>query len=93
VKTNYYLADKAGWERCKKATEGGMKPGWLHYELADGTIGLAKPGSWKKNGETLPCGHLADSLRRRKLEEDTLESDRTYYDCRECTQQLKGSKS
>lgn len=33
------------WILAKKAAH--MKRGWLHYELRDGTIGLAKPGTWR----------------------------------------------
>ncbi len=36
----------AATERCKKAVE--VKLGFLHYELADGTIGLARPGKWRE---------------------------------------------
>lgn len=40
------------WLTCKSAEEikhpqSGTN-GWLHYELADGTIGLKRPGTWRK---------------------------------------------
>jgi hypothetical protein len=34
------------WEPCKKAVV--QSSGWLHYELEDGTNGLARPGRWQE---------------------------------------------
>jgi hypothetical protein len=48
TQTKYQLKDGDNWETCKKATTSGMKEGWLHYELEDGTIGLARPGTWRE---------------------------------------------
>ena len=33
------------WVACKKAAT--VKNGWLHYELRDGTNGLARPERWR----------------------------------------------
>lgn len=34
------------WIKCKSAA---VQPsGWLHYLLADGTNGIAKPGNWRR---------------------------------------------
>jgi len=33
------------WIKCKIARE--VNQGFLHYELKDGTNGLAKPGTWR----------------------------------------------
>lgn len=33
------------WHRCKRAVK--QPSGWLHYELADGTNGLAQPKNWR----------------------------------------------
>jgi len=37
------IVDK--WETVKKASI--ALKGWLHYELRDGTIGLAQPKNWR----------------------------------------------
>ena len=34
------------WERVTDAVE--VRQGFLHYELKDGTIGLARPGTWRR---------------------------------------------
>ena len=34
------------WVPCTKAEP--QPSGWLHYELADGTVGLARPGTWRE---------------------------------------------
>lgn len=41
----YQIKDGDGWETCRKAAP--QKPGWLHYELRDGTIGLAYGDKWR----------------------------------------------
>lgn len=41
--------DAASFLNCKKAEPQGN--GWLHYELADGTIGLKRPGTWRVRPE------------------------------------------
>lgn len=33
------------WLKCKAAVP--QPSGWLHYELWDGTNGLARPGAWR----------------------------------------------
>jgi hypothetical protein len=33
------------WERPVKAVE--LPSGWLHYELKDGTNGMAQPKNWR----------------------------------------------
>jgi len=33
------------WCKCRKAVA--MPSGWLHYELYDGTVGLAQPKNWR----------------------------------------------
>lgn len=43
----YQVQNSQKWETCTKATTDGMKVGWLHYELSDGTNGLARPGTWR----------------------------------------------
>lgn len=49
-----FLEKKERWVKCWRAKE--QLKGFLHYELADGTLGFARPGSWhkiehgKKNG-------------------------------------------
>jgi hypothetical protein len=45
AKKKYVLNDGT---KIKRAEEQGN--GWLHYELRDGTIGLARPGTWKERG-------------------------------------------
>lgn len=46
-KMAYWIKQPGGTEvRCKKAAPNSK--GWLHYELMDGTVGLAKPGSWRR---------------------------------------------
>lgn len=46
------VGDTAEFIRCKTAEElpksNQGQRGWLHYELADGTIGLKRPGTWRK---------------------------------------------
>lgn len=44
-KPKYDVLSCGKWLRCTKAQE--QPNGWLHYELADGTIGLQRPGTWK----------------------------------------------
>lgn len=44
----YAIWDVDRWVRCKKAAvEIRWGKEWLRYELADGTIGLARPDTWK----------------------------------------------
>jgi hypothetical protein len=38
------------WEHPTKAAE--QSSGWLHYELKDGTIGLAQPKNWRYSKAT-----------------------------------------
>jgi hypothetical protein len=53
VKQQYEVANGLDWLLCKIAEE--QPSGWLHYELRDGTIGLARPGRWRKAEQlTLP---------------------------------------
>lgn len=52
-KIKYEIEVAGEWYRCKKAAEqfnprSGESNGWLHYELSDGTNGLARPGKWRK---------------------------------------------
>lgn len=54
-KLKYEIADSEhGFVTCVKAEP--TSNGWLHYELADGTIGLKRPGTWRVkvvlNGKT-----------------------------------------
>jgi hypothetical protein len=45
-KPKYEIRAGQAWIRCKKAQ---LQPSkWLHYELHDGTNGIAKPGSWRE---------------------------------------------
>jgi hypothetical protein len=46
MKTKYFIWHVGLWIKCKKAAE--IKKGWLEYELSDGTVGLKRPGDWKK---------------------------------------------
>jgi len=45
IKYQIRIADDE-WETAKKAEE--QPSGWLHYELRDGTNGLAQPKNWRK---------------------------------------------
>ena len=45
VKYEVYISN-GEWEQCKKAVP--EPSGWLHYELKDGTIGLARPENWRR---------------------------------------------
>jgi len=46
MKTKYQVHTTKGvWLTCKVAQP---TSGWLHYELDDGTIGLARPGKWRE---------------------------------------------
>ena len=48
-KTKYEIFTRhSGWIMTKVASE--QKNGWLHYELRDGTNGLARPGTWRTKG-------------------------------------------
>lgn len=38
-------SDKSGWDRVTNAIE--VRQGFLHYEMKDGTNGLARPGTWR----------------------------------------------
>lgn len=54
-KLKYEIADSEhGFVACVKAEP--TSNGWLHYELADGTVGLKRPGTWRVkvvlNGKT-----------------------------------------
>lgn len=45
-KSKFEIADHRGnWERVRKGAV--SADGWLHYTLADGTIGLKGPGQWR----------------------------------------------
>jgi len=48
----------AGWKRVRSSKP--LKDGWLHYELHDGTVGLAQPKHWRSvdrvTGETVGHG-------------------------------------
>jgi hypothetical protein len=46
------------WIKTKKAVA--LDSGWLEYETADGTIGLAQP----KNFREVPAGQKATACRR-----------------------------
>jgi hypothetical protein len=53
----YFVRDGDGWIKCRVAVEAhkATRPqpsGWLHYELEDGTVGLAQPKNWRQ--EELP---------------------------------------
>jgi hypothetical protein len=41
----YEVKDGDAWIRVSDAKE--VKQGFLHYELKDGTNGLARPGTWR----------------------------------------------
>lgn len=43
---NFEVKNGPDWERVANAVE--VDQGFLHYELKDGTIGLCKPGGWRK---------------------------------------------
>ncbi len=45
----YEILNKRTWVTCKKANPTG-KNGFLHYELYDGTNGLARSGTWREKG-------------------------------------------
>lgn len=45
-KTKYEVLIAGEWCKCRKAEE--QPSGWLHYELFDNTIGLSRPGNWRK---------------------------------------------
>ena len=46
MKTKYQVHTSKGvWLTCKVAQP---TSGWLHYELDDGTIGLARPRKWRE---------------------------------------------
>ena len=40
------------WITCKVSKTSGLEEGWLHYELRDGTNGLARPGTWRVAPDT-----------------------------------------
>ena len=42
-------SDTATFINCKRAEP--QPSGWLHYELADGTNGLRRPGKWRVRPE------------------------------------------
>lgn len=44
-KPKYQVLIAGEWCKCRKAVV--MPSGWLHYELSDGTVGLAPPKNWK----------------------------------------------
>lgn len=44
-KPKYQVLIAGEWCKCRKAVA--MPSGWLHYELYDGTVGLAQPKNWK----------------------------------------------
>jgi hypothetical protein len=46
TKSVYQVRDGEDWLTCLKAVE--QSSGWLHYELRDGTNGLAQPKNWRK---------------------------------------------
>jgi hypothetical protein len=39
------ISNMTGWRRV--STSKVVKNDWLHYELADGTVGLAQPKHWR----------------------------------------------
>jgi hypothetical protein len=43
------LFGRESWVRCKAAVL--HESGWLSYSLADGTVGLARPGIFRAVGE------------------------------------------
>ncbi len=43
--TKYEIRDGDGWITAAKAVP--VKKGWLHYQLRDGTNGLAQPKNWR----------------------------------------------
>lgn len=46
-KVRYEVLFAGKWTKVNKATTGGMKEGWLHWQHGQ-EIGLAKPGSWRR---------------------------------------------
>ena len=50
-KMKYYIWSVDQWVKCKRAKE--ASKGWLEYELADGTTGLARPSQWQKTVRAL----------------------------------------
>lgn len=44
-KTKYEVKCGGEWVTAERAKE--VRQGFLHYELKDGTNGLAQPGSWR----------------------------------------------
>lgn len=44
-KVRYEVKSGERWIRCKRASP--QKANWLHFELRDGTVGLARPGNWR----------------------------------------------
>lgn len=51
-KSFYEILDGGKWIKVKKAQE--QSSGWLHYELKDGTIGLAPKKKWRSGIEFEP---------------------------------------
>ena len=47
-KPKYEVREGSEWYRCKKGEP--QSSGWLHFELSDGTIGLAQPKNWRVVG-------------------------------------------
>ncbi len=56
----YQIREGKMWRTCTTA-EPQPPSGWLHYELWDGTIGLAPPNKWRVRPEpftTVPLDKL-----------------------------------
>jgi hypothetical protein len=51
------LNSDGSYTRCTKAEP--TSNGWLHYELADGTIGLKKPNTWRTRSSYSQENHTA----------------------------------
>ena len=47
-KRKFYLINHVTGELAKVKVGEPQSSGWLHYELRDGTNGLAKPGKWSE---------------------------------------------
>lgn len=66
---SYQIADgeaRGGWRTCLRAAP--VKNGWLHYELRDGTNGLARPGKWRiKPADDISKGERIQTRRRSRV--------------------------
>lgn len=54
--TRYEVRSGSEWVRCTRATTENMKAGWLHYELPDGTVGIARESNWREAKEAKKKG-------------------------------------